>query len=96
MKRICLVLVLAIGLAGAEPITRPPAIPLIAHDPFLSVWSTSDHLYDDWPRHWTTRIQAMCGIVRVDGNAMRFMGAAAKPSETVVQKEVTYSATRTH
>lgn len=96
MRCICLVVLLIAGLAGAEPITRPPAIPLIAHDPFLSVWSTSDHLYDDWPRHWTTRIQAMCGIVRVDGKAMRFMGAAAKPSETVVQKEVTYSATRTH
>lgn len=96
MKRICLSFLLPVVFAAAEPITRPPAIPLIVHDPYLSVWSTSDHLYDDWPKHWTTRVQAMCGIVRVDGKAMRFMGAAAKPSETAVQKEVTYSATRTH
>ena len=34
MHRICLVFLLIAGLAGAEPITRPPAIPLIA--PFLN------------------------------------------------------------
>lgn len=54
---------------------RPPAYPLITHDPYFSLWSTTDKLTDSPTRHWTGRSQSLEGIVRVDGRAYQFLGA---------------------
>lgn len=53
---------------------RAPAFPLITVDPFFNVWSFSDKLYGDTPRHWTGQRQFMTGVVTVDGTNYRFMG----------------------
>lgn len=60
--------------AMQQPILRPPAVPLIAHDPYFSIWSFTDNLADDWPRHWTGTINGMCGMVRIGDRAYRWMG----------------------
>ena len=52
----------------------PRAIPLVTVDPYFNIWSFSDHLYDDTPRHWTGHQNSMTGIIRVDGKNYRFMG----------------------
>lgn len=53
---------------------RPTAVPLVTVDPFLSIWSFSDKLYDDWTRHWTGKRSAMTGLIEVDKIWYRFMG----------------------
>ena len=67
---------------------RPPAIPLVTHDPYTSCWSMSDCLYDDWPRHWTGSPHSMYGVIRVDGKPMRFIGKDCRCEDTVRQTVV--------
>lgn len=53
---------------------RPPAVPLITVDPYFSVWSFDNNLYDDATRHWTGQRNNMIGILKIDDEAYRFMG----------------------
>lgn len=63
---------------------RAPAYPLITVDPYMSVWSHTDTLYNDPVRHWTGEIHGLVGAVRVDGEVYRFLGKEEKPWVTLV------------
>lgn len=55
-------------------ITRAASIPLIMHDPYFSIWSSSDHLYDADTVHWTGKRQQIRGYLTVDKTVYCFMG----------------------
>ncbi|KAK8791797.1 hypothetical protein WA158_005174 [Blastocystis sp. Blastoise] len=92
----CLFLV---AVLAQKPIPgfRAPSVPLIVMDPYMSIWSHADHLYDEWTSHWTGSIMAMYGMIRVDGKVFRWMGHYNVQSNLDVfdQKSVTTYPTRT-
>ncbi|HEX8524039.1 MAG TPA: DUF4965 domain-containing protein [Tepidisphaeraceae bacterium] len=65
----------------------PPAVPLVVHDPYLSIWSFRDELGDDSPRHWTGKREDLLSTIRVDGQTYLLMGQtkAAKMEQTSVE-----------
>lgn len=74
---------------------RAPAFPLVAHDPYFSVWSQADRLTDTWPTHWTGATMALCGMARIDGNVYRFAGAPVHDIAAMEQTGVEVWPTRT-
>jgi hypothetical protein len=73
---------------------RVPSTPLIAHDPYFSVWSNSDNLTDSETTHWTGSAQPILGIARIDGKPYRFMGH--RPDRVPAMQQTGHSITPTH
>ena len=83
-------------LSGSTlPPLRPPSVPLVAHDPYFSVWSNSNKLYSDDTRHWTGRENSLNSMVRVDGETFRLMGREPEESASLPQTGVLVLPTRT-
>lgn len=83
-----------IAPARAETPFRPPAVPLITHDPMLSIWSEGDRLTDDVTRHWTQREHPLVSLIRIDGKTFRLMGNSPSAVPALPQTKLTVTPTR--
>jgi hypothetical protein len=74
---------------------RPPAVPLVVHNPFLSIWSEADNLTDDVTRHWTHKQASLNSIIRIDGQSYHLMGVEPRDVTSLPQVSVEVLPTRT-
>jgi len=75
-------------------IKRAASIPLILHDPFFSIWSSADHLYDHDTVHWSGKKQQIRAYLTVDGKRYCFMGYK-DVNEVLPQTSIDVTATAT-
>ncbi|MGQ9524110.1 MAG: glutaminase domain-containing protein [Armatimonadota bacterium] len=85
----------AVVFAEGEARLRPPAVPLVAGDPYFSIWSFADGLTDSETRHWTGRSHPLHSLISVDGKAYRLMGAVPDHVPPVEQVSLEVLPTRT-
>ena len=80
---------------AAEAAFRPPAVPLVTSDPYLSIWSESDRLTDSATRHWTHQEHSLASLIRIDDRVYRLMGDEPKTTPALPQVKLQVFPTRT-
>lgn len=56
-----------------------PCYPLVTIDPFMSIWSKTERLYESDTILWCNIKKRMSGIIVIDGKDYRFMGLGNEP-----------------
>jgi hypothetical protein len=82
------------ALTGDAQTFRPPAVPLVTFDPYLSIWSCADHLTDRNTQHWTKHEHSLVSLIRVDGQTFRLMGDDPDSVPPLPQIKLTVTPTR--
>ncbi len=75
-------------------IDRLPAIPLVASDPYLSIWMPADTMTQTDTCHWSGPAKPIRGVLTVGGAACRFLGEGAEPEAALTELKVTATRTR--
>ncbi len=94
MKLVPSFVLLAAALA-AQTVSRPPAVPVVTHDPYFSIWSLANTLTAEPTRHWTGKDQPLAAIARIDDETFRFAGNWRRSQPPMKQVRLSVTATRT-
>lgn len=65
---------------------RPPAYPLVACDPYFSIWSQGETIVEAGTTHWTGKPNRLVSLARVDGKTYRLLGGKQLGMEAFAQK----------
>lgn len=84
----------AVTLAATAQTFRPPSVPLVTFDPYLSIWSGADHLTDKPTEHWTKHVQSLVSLIRIDGQVFRLMGVEPAGTPPLRQTQLQITPTR--
>ena len=74
--------------------TRLPAVPLMVHDPYFSVWMPDDRLTNVNTAHWCKSELPVFILLDVDGANYRLLGTGEAPALEFSEMEVTPLSTR--
>ena len=78
---------------------RPPAVPLVVQDPYVSIWSAATTLTESWTQFWDGSTTALAAAALVDGTCYRLMGppnpGSVCPGNAATQEALVVNATRT-
>lgn len=86
---------LSANVANAEPVLRPPAVPLMVHNSYFSVWAFSERLAEAEILNWTRTPNPITCLIRIDGKIFRLMGDAKSQLPILEQKNLVVHPTRT-
>jgi hypothetical protein len=96
MRSLFLAALVALSISAAEVAPmRPPAVPLVVHDPYFSIWSMADELTDKSTSHWSGADEPITGLLRIDGKVRRFIGGQPRGAAIDAMRQVSRQVTPT-